>query len=324
MSLHDPNPLFDTKSVNFHNIDQFNEFAKSWDRECRKLKKGNEFEVNLHFINAVDFRLVEINIQSILEQKGNLLKNMRSFLIPCNDHQSFYWRGSIINGNQIGIYPLDSEMTVISNSGYNVYVVYASETIIINKAAKMQLDWNSLIRDLQKDHIILDHSKIQSIRQQIRLLFNLKKMPLPEFQSNLLFEELKNNLLNQLILSCKSIPDGNTSDKSNRLRVFHKVRDYVFSNSTLEFRMDDLCEYAAASERTLQYAVKHFTGLTPLEYIKAHKLNFVRESLLKGDATNLKIRELACNYGFWHSSQFAIDYKNLFGERPSETLKRRC
>jgi hypothetical protein len=47
------------------------------------LKKGNEFEVNLHFINAVDFRLVEINIQSILEQKGNLLKNMRSFLIPC-------------------------------------------------------------------------------------------------------------------------------------------------------------------------------------------------------------------------------------------------
>jgi AraC family ethanolamine operon transcriptional activator len=31
---------------------------------------------------------------------------------------------------------------------------------------------------------------------------------------------------------------------------------------------------------------------------------------------------VAANWGFWHPGQFAKDYKQLFGENPSETVKR--
>ena len=37
---------------------------------------------------------------------------------------------------------------------------------------------------------------------------------------------------------------------------------------------------------------------------------------------NAGIRDIANRYGFWHMGQFAADYKKLFGELPSKTLKQ--
>jgi AraC family ethanolamine operon transcriptional activator len=33
------------------------------------------------------------------------------------------------------------------------------------------------------------------------------------------------------------------------------------------------------------------------------------------------VQDVAAAWGFWHLSQFATDYRKLFGVRPSETLK---
>ena len=119
------------------------------------------------------------------------------------------------------------------------------------------------------------------------------------------------------------MPNKYRPDKSNRLRVFQKARDYIFSNPARDFRMDNLCNHTASCERTLQYAIKSYTGLTPVEYVKAHKLNLVRDELLIKDPQNTTISEVALQYGFLHASQFTIDYKQLFGELPSETFSRK-
>jgi AraC-like DNA-binding protein len=310
------------KSVVFHDIDHFNDFSKPWEREGRKLNKGNDFKAGINLLPGKDVSLAEISINGIVELKGGLSKGMRSFLIPGDDHQSFYWRNHIINGYQIGLYPLDSEMLAISNYGYNILVVSVPESIIRDKAAKMKFDLTTWNQDPRNDRIIPDHNMLQNLRQLIRQLFNLKKPSSTSDDSNFLFGELKNNLIDQLILTYNSSADRYRPDKSNRSRVFQKARDYIFSNPTRDFRMHNLCEYVASCERTLQYAVKSFTGLTPLEYVKAHKLNYVRDELLLGDPQDTKISEVALRYGFLHASQFALDYKQLFGELPSATLQK--
>ena len=311
------------KRVVLHDIDHFNEFAKSWDREGRKLNKGNDFDAVIDLISGKDLTLAEISINGIVEQKGSLKKGMRTFLIPGNDHQSFYWRNQIINGNQIGLYPLDSQMSTISSSGFNILVASVPESIIIDHAAKMRFDWTILNPDLRNDHIFPDQNILQHLRQLIRQLFNLKRLSSTSDHLNLLFEKLKDGILDQLILICNSSPDRYRPDKSNRSRIFQKARDYIFSNPKRDFRMDDLCDYVASCERTLQYAVKSFTGLTPLEYVKAHKMNHVRDELLLGDPQDTTISAVALKYGFLHASQFAKDYQQLFGERPSVTLFRK-
>ena len=55
-----------------------------------------------------------------------------------------------------------------------------------------------------------------------------------------------------------------------------------------------------------------------LAYIKAARLKQAREALK--NARSVTDAATAC--GFWHFGHFAQDYQTLFGERPSDTLKR--
>ena len=64
-------------------------------------------------------------------------------------------------------------------------------------------------------------------------------------------------------------------------------------------------------------------GISPHAYIRAVSLNGVRSHLKNPDSPYTSVQDAAAAYGFWHMSQFALDYKQLFGELPSATFKRR-
>ncbi|MNY80087.1 transcriptional regulator EutR [compost metagenome] len=49
-------------------------------------------------------------------------------------------------------------------------------------------------------------------------------------------------------------------------------------------------------------------------------MNGVRAELISSDQSAL-VSEVAAKWGFWHMGMFSAYYKELFGERPSETLK---
>ena len=62
-------------------------------------------------------------------------------------------------------------------------------------------------------------------------------------------------------------------------------------------------------------------NMTPLEYLKAWKLNHVYKVLRKAGPDEVLIKQLAYANGFYHLGQFSRDYKRLFGESPSHTLQ---
>ena len=64
-------------------------------------------------------------------------------------------------------------------------------------------------------------------------------------------------------------------------------------------------------------------GLSPKTYLKALKLNEARRELRRSGSALASVSDVAMRYGFWHLSQFAADYRWLFGELPSETLRKR-
>ena len=53
--------------------------------------------------------------------------------------------------------------------------------------------------------------------------------------------------------------------------------------------------------------------------MKQVKLRQLREDLLRGQCRN--ITEVALDYGFSHLGRFSSDYRKLFGELPSETVR---
>ena len=91
--------------------------------------------------------------------------------------------------------------------------------------------------------------------------------------------------------------------------------------STLEVpTVPDLCAAFHVSRRTLQYAFEEVVGSSPVVYLRRLRLNAVYRDVIAGTAWT--VQDAAAGHGFWSLSQFASDYRRLFGERPSETLMR--
>lgn len=85
----------------------------------------------------------------------------------------------------------------------------------------------------------------------------------------------------------------------------------------------ELCNQAGCSQRSLETGFLKRFGVTPKKYIKCLRLARVHESLRKASHTDQStIIELAGIHGFWHMGQFAADYRRIYGQLPSETLKQ--
>lgn len=82
----------------------------------------------------------------------------------------------------------------------------------------------------------------------------------------------------------------------------------------------ELCRQLRISRRTLQYSFQMETGQVPVHYLRALRLNAVRRSLLQDPSQ--RIADAAALQGFFHQSYFSREYRRLFQEPPSTTLRR--
>lgn len=48
----------------------------------------------------------------------------------------------------------------------------------------------------------------------------------------------------------------------------------------------------------------------------------VRTELYRASPDKAQVSDILADFGFWHFGQFAKDYREAFGERPSDTLRR--
>jgi AraC family ethanolamine operon transcriptional activator len=105
------------------------------------------------------------------------------------------------------------------------------------------------------------------------------------------------------------------------LHVVAKARAYIDANPDRPVTVLDLCERTFTSRRTLQYCFTQVIGMSPAAYLKIVRLNGLHRDLMNSRGAKT-IGDMAARWGFWHLSQLSVDYKRLFGELPSETVKR--
>jgi len=87
--------------------------------------------------------------------------------------------------------------------------------------------------------------------------------------------------------------------------------------------VEELCLRLRTSRRTLQNSFRQVADATPVHYLRCVRLNAVRRQLMSTRAVDLNIAQAAADRGFNHLSHFAEQYKALFGELPSQTMRGR-
>jgi AraC family transcriptional regulator, ethanolamine operon transcriptional activator len=75
------------------------------------------------------------------------------------------------------------------------------------------------------------------------------------------------------------------------------------------------------SERTLRTAFEEYFGVPPARYLKLRTLHRARSILKWSDPNAISVTEIAVGLGVWELGRFSHDYRVLFNELPSETLR---
>ena len=87
--------------------------------------------------------------------------------------------------------------------------------------------------------------------------------------------------------------------------------------------VDMLAAAVGVSSRALFVAFREAYDQTPMGYLREFRLQQVRRALLAGSVATESLTQLALQWGFFHYGRFAQYYRDRFGERPQETVRRR-
>jgi len=134
-------------------------------------------------------------------------------------------------------------------------------------------------------------------------------------------------LLARLLL--RQIPNNYADDlvepHSNPAPYYVKrAEDFISRNTREPAALAEIVEFSGVSARTLFEGFRKFRGVSPMRHAKNVRLDRVRADLLgirSGYTERKNLTEIAGAWGFSHMGNFSKDYRQRFGERPSQTIR---
>lgn len=142
------------------------------------------------------------------------------------------------------------------------------------------------------------------------------------------FSALVLRKLEKALLYC--LVEGLPSNYSDELLYQHdgalachvrKAQAFIEDHLQDDINLGDIAAAAGVCSRILQKAFAQHCGCSPVRFVTDARLQRIRQ-VLETATRDLKIVDVMMNYGFTQSGKFAREYQQLFGEKPSETLKR--
>ncbi len=112
----------------------------------------------------------------------------------------------------------------------------------------------------------------------------------------------------------------NTPDAGSQ--IVRRARDFIHTHAAEPISFSDLAARLGVGLRSLQIAFRREVGCSPRDYLMACRLEVARARLLAG-GHGATVTQIALECGFTDMAVFARRYRENFGEKPSETLRRR-
>jgi AraC-like DNA-binding protein len=117
-------------------------------------------------------------------------------------------------------------------------------------------------------------------------------------------------------------PRGMTAGGRRHDAIVARFEEFLEANPDTPLYLTEICAAIGVAERTLRAACEEHLGMGPIRYLSLRRMHMVRRALLHADASTATVTRLATDHGFWELGRFSVAYKTLFGESPSESLRR--
>lgn len=118
------------------------------------------------------------------------------------------------------------------------------------------------------------------------------------------------------------IAAGEGGDTTRHARIIGRFEDYLASRRYEPVYLAEICAAIGVSERTLRAFCQEHLGVGPVRYLWLRRMNLAHRALLRAEADKTSVTEIATDHGFWELGRFSVEYRALFDEAPSATLRR--
>ena len=111
--------------------------------------------------------------------------------------------------------------------------------------------------------------------------------------------------------------------KVPREQVIDTCMDFIEQCTDTHIQVSELARTADVSERTIRSAFNEYFGVGPIRYLYLRRLQEIHRDLDTSEPDGTTVSNVLADHGEWDFGRFASNYRQLFGELPSETLRRK-
>jgi AraC-like DNA-binding protein len=221
-----------------------------------------------------------------------------------------------------------------ADDGMDIYVFKLDKDRFHRVMSTYMEDGFSVPKGFHK-HLTADNPKAQNIRRLVTYTFE-EVVAMSEqvaedegegsdFYQRVMLNNLEEYFMRALLMSLrKKMPLAESLAKDGMDGLPQYLVDaikYINSNITDPLQISDFSAIIGVSQRSLSNAFQSHMGVSPKQYIKAVRLDGVRDELLKLGCEAV-VTDVATKWGFSQLGSFSADYKKRFGELPSETVRQ--
>jgi AraC-like DNA-binding protein len=113
-----------------------------------------------------------------------------------------------------------------------------------------------------------------------------------------------------------------TAGSSRHDAIVARFEEFLESNPDRPLYLTEICAAIGVAERTLRASCEEHLGMGPIRYLALRRMHLVRRALLRTDPSKATVTRIVTDHGFWELGRFSVAYRALFGESPSESLRR--
>jgi len=261
----------------------------------------------------------EITSQQV-RQYGQLGADSFGIGLPWHGDCEINCNGASAAGAKV-IACIDAEVDMCTPKAFEFRGVVTSATLIEELAANLDIELpRSVWHQLRV--IEMAEAPVARLRAHLAAVHETITAAPERFDDPVARQALEEALLVEIM---DMLPTARPNDPGRsataRKRTVDRALELMHGSGDRALSLLEVCKAVGASPRKLGYCFQEVLGTSPMHYWRAMRLNRVRRDL-KRTGAEASVYDVAVQHGFWHFSQFSLDYKRHFSELPSETLRR--
>jgi AraC family ethanolamine operon transcriptional activator len=307
----------------FNDVDHFGEAIAAEELQLTQLSQG-AFQGNLAFwVVSPGLSVTRQQASQSLQVMGDKSPDHLIFVVQlkANSHPAFAHDKPLMANAIVGFDNQRPIHLITSPEGQDQCQIVVTKSLFQHYAALAQrYDLDEAF--LQRNIVAPPANRVSPLCAYLRQLFDTEN-DRPWCSASQAPSLLEQDLMPLLI---DALPPANQADAPRSYRradLVAAAKTYIMDHLDQPLTLAQICQAVCTSQRSLHYGFQEMLGMGPMAFVKIQRLHGVRRALINTAPNPETVAHIAHQWGFFSLGHFSRDYKQLFGELPSQTLHGR-